>query len=63
MNVWYKPRLQSVDNVIQTKILGGEVSEKQMYAVLTALNGAERRGGTVWRGYPLFVRGSAFLAR
>lgn len=39
MNVWYKPRLQSVDNIIQTQVLGGEVSDKQMDAVLTALNG------------------------
>lgn len=47
MNVWYKPRLQSVDNIIQTQVLGGEVSDKQMdavyeevlEAVLTALNG------------------------
>lgn len=47
MNVWYKPRLQSVDNIIKTQVLGGEVSDKQMdavceealEAVLTALNG------------------------
>lgn len=47
MNVWYKPRLQSVDNIIQTKVLGGEVSPKQIDAVreealdvvLAALNG------------------------
>lgn len=39
MNVWYKPRLQSVDNIIKTQVLGGEVSDKQMDAVLTALNG------------------------
>lgn len=47
MDARYKSRLHSFDNVIQTKILGGEVSEKQMYAVheealevvLTALNG------------------------
>lgn len=47
MDALYKSRLHSFDNVIQTKILGGEVSEKQMYAVheealevvLTALNG------------------------
>ena len=25
MNVWYKPRLQSVDNIIKTQVLGGEV--------------------------------------
>lgn len=47
MNVWYKPRLQSVDNIIKTRVLGGEVSPKQIDAVhdealeviLTALNG------------------------
>lgn len=47
MNVWYKPRLQSIDNIIKTKILLGEVSPKQIDAVheealdvvLTALNG------------------------
>lgn len=47
MNVWYKPRLQSVDNIIKTQVLGGEVSPKQidavyeeaLEAVLTALNG------------------------
>ena len=47
MNVWYKPRLQSVDNIIKTQVLGGEVSPKQIYAVheealdvvLAALNG------------------------
>ena len=47
MNVWYKPRRQSVDNIIKTQVLGGEVSDKQMdavyeealEAVLTALNG------------------------
>ena len=66
MNVWYKPRLQSVDNIIKTQVLGGEVSPKQIDAVqeealdvvLAALN-----GGNVWPGYPFFVRGSAFLAR
>lgn len=47
MNVWYKPRLQSVDNIIKTQVLGGEVSPKQIDAVqeealdvvLAALNG------------------------
>lgn len=47
MNVWYKPRLQSVDNIIKTQVPGGEVSPKQidavqeeaLEAVLTALNG------------------------
>lgn len=47
MDVRHKPRLHSVDNIIQTQILGGEVSKKQMDAVheealevvLTALNG------------------------
>ena len=47
MNVWCKPRLQSVDNIIKTQVLGGEVSPKQIDAVqeealdvvLTALNG------------------------
>ena len=66
MNVWYKPRLQSVDNIIKTQVLGGEVSPKQIDAVheealdvvLAALNGE-----AVWPGYPFFVRGSAFLAR
>lgn len=32
MNVWYKPRLQSVDNIIKTQVLGGEVSPKQIEA-------------------------------
>lgn len=39
MNVWYKPRLQSVDNIIKTQVLGGEVSPKQIDVVLAALNG------------------------
>lgn len=47
MNVWYKSRLQSVDNIIKTQVLGGEVSSKQIDAVheealnvvFTALNG------------------------
>lgn len=47
MNVWHKPRLQSVDNIIKTQVLGGEVSPKQIEAVqeealdvvLAALNG------------------------
>lgn len=33
MNVWCKPRLQSVDNIIKTHVLGGEVSSKQIDAV------------------------------
>lgn len=24
MNVWYKPRLQSVDNIIKTQVLDGD---------------------------------------
>ena len=47
MGARHKPRLHSVDNIMQTQILGGEVSKKQMDAVheealevvLTALNG------------------------
>lgn len=47
MDVRYKPRLHGVDDIIQTQILGGEVSSKQIDAVhdealeviLTALNG------------------------
>lgn len=39
MDARHKPRLHSVDNIIQTQVLGGEVSDKQMDAVLTALNG------------------------
>lgn len=47
MDARYKHRLHSVDNIIQTQILDGEVSKKQMDAVheealdvvLTALNG------------------------
>lgn len=47
MDARYKPRLHSLDNIVQTQILGGKVSKKQMYAVqeealdvvLTALNG------------------------
>lgn len=30
MNVWYKPRLQSVDNIIKTQVLGGEVSPNRL---------------------------------
>lgn len=41
MNVWYKPRLQSVDNIIKTQVQGGEVSFKQIDAVRAALNGDE----------------------
>ena len=60
MNVWYKPRLQSVDNIIKTQVLGGEVSPKQIDAVqeealdvvLAALNG---EAGNVWPGYPFFL--------
>ena len=47
MNVWHKPRLHSVDNIIKTQVLGEKVSCKQIDAVhdealeviLTALNG------------------------
>lgn len=47
MDARHKPRLHSVDNIMQTKILGREVSKKQIDAVreealevvLTALNG------------------------
>lgn len=54
MNVWYKPRLQSVDNIIKTQVLGGEVSPKQIDAVheealdvvLAALNGEAGLSGT-----------------
>lgn len=53
MNVWYKPRLQSVDDIIKTQVLGGEVSSKQIDAVhdealeviLTALNGEAGMSG------------------
>ena len=53
MDARYKPRLHSVDNIIQTRILGGEVGDKQMYAVyeealdvvLTALNGEAGMSG------------------
>lgn len=47
MNVWHKPRLHSVDNIIKTQVLDEKVSSKQIDAVheealdvvLTALNG------------------------
>lgn len=40
MDARHKPRLHSVDNIIQTQVLGGEVSDKQMDAVYEeALNG------------------------
>lgn len=47
MDARYKPRLRSVDNIIQTQILGGKVSPKQigvvneeaLKVVLAALNG------------------------
>lgn len=45
MNVWYKPRLQSVDNIIKTQVLGGEVSPIQIDAVLAALNGEAGMSG------------------
>ena len=53
MNVWYKPRLQSVDNIIKTQVLGGEVSPNQIDAVqaealvvvLAALNGEAGKSG------------------
>lgn len=46
MNVWYKPRLQSVDNIIKTQVLGGEVSPKQIDAVQEeALNGEAGMSG------------------
>lgn len=45
MNVWYKPRLQSVDNIIKTQVLGGEVSPKQIDVVLAALNGEAGMSG------------------
>ena len=45
MNVWYKPRLQSVDNIIKTQVLGGEVSPKQIDSVLAALNGEAGMSG------------------
>lgn len=53
MNVWYKSRLQSVDNIIKTQVLGEEVSPKQIDAVhdealdvvLAALNGEEGLSG------------------
>lgn len=51
MDSRHKHRLHSVDNLMQTRILGGEVSDKQMdavyeealEAVLTALNGEAGR--------------------
>ena len=53
MDARYKPRLHSVDNIIKTQVLGGEVGDKQMYAVyeealdvvLTALNGEAGMSG------------------
>lgn len=53
MDARHKPRLQSVDNIIKTQVLGGEVSDKQMdavyeealEAVLTALNGEAGMSG------------------
>lgn len=53
MDARHKPRLHSVDNIIQTQVLGGEVSDKQMdavyeealEAVLTALNGEAGMSG------------------
>lgn len=68
MDSRHKHRLHSVDNLMQTRILGGEVSDKQMdavyeealEAVLTALNG---EAGLSDLDAPFFVRGSAFLAR
>ena len=68
MDSRHKHRLHSVDNLMQTRILGGEVSDKQMdavyeealEAVLTALNG---EAGLSDLDAPFFVSGSAFLAR
>lgn len=53
MDARHKPRLHSVDNIIQTQVLGGEVSDKQMdavyeealEAVLAALNGEAGMSG------------------
>lgn len=53
MNVWHKPRLHSVDDIIKTQVLGGKVSSKQIDAVhdealeviLTALNGEAEMSG------------------
>nr|DAG34304.1 MAG TPA: hypothetical protein [Bacteriophage sp.] len=53
MNVWHKPRLHSVDNIIKTQVLGEKVSCKQIDAVhdealeviLTALNGEAGMSG------------------
>lgn len=53
MDARYKPRLHSVDNIIQTRILGGEVGPKQIDAVhdealeviLAALNGEAGMSG------------------
>lgn len=53
MDVRYKPRLHGVDNIIQTQILGGKVSSKQIDAVhdealeviLTALDGEAGMSG------------------
>ena len=53
MDARYKPRLHSIDNIIQTQILGGKVSRKQIDAVqeealdvvLTALNGEAGMSG------------------
>lgn len=53
MDVRYKPRLHGVDDIIQTQIMGGEVSSKQIDAVhdealeiiLTALNGEAGMSG------------------
>ena len=52
MDSRHKHRLHSVDNLMQTRILGGEVSDKQMDAVYeeeleAGPHGAEWRGGTV----------------
>lgn len=55
MDARYKPRLHSVDNIIQTQILGGKVSPKQIDAVheealevvLTALNGEAGLSGPI----------------
>lgn len=53
MDARHKPRLHSVDNIIKTQVLGGEVSSKQIDAVhdealeviLTALNGEAGMSG------------------
>lgn len=49
MNVWYKPRLQSVDNIIKTQVLGGEVSPRTGYGPRRPCRILTQKGQRKWK--------------